>query len=169
MKRLKVLSSYAIISEDGLYRYQLGRVMDWPGQTALWIGINPSTADAEVDDQSIRKLYGFAEKLNIREWMVGNLFAYRTTNVEDLRWSTIHPIGNLCDHYLREMIEKADLVVVGWGRIDKVPVDLRFRVDDVCRMIIAEGKMPMCWGTCQDGSPRHPLMIPYSTRLERWL
>jgi len=168
MKRLNVITSFAELSDDGVYRYKLGRVFDWPGKTALWIGVNPSTADAEIDDQSIRKLYGFAEKLQFRRWLVGNLFAYRATDVTELA-KAADPIGRANDAYLAEMVDEADVVVAGWGRIDKIPLRLRDRVDQVANMIMSRGRKLCCWGTCQDGSPRHPLMIPYSTRLEPWL
>lgn len=167
MKPMTVITSYAELSLDGLYRWKLGRVVDRPGKVALWIGVNPSTADAEQDDQSIRKLYGFGMKLGVREWMVGNLFAYRATNVNELA-QVRDPVGLACDSYLEFMIERADLVIAGWGRIDKVPSDLRHRVDEVVKLVHDQGKQLMCWGTCQDGSPRHPLMIPYTTRLGLW-
>jgi hypothetical protein len=167
MKNLSLMSTYAELSLDGLYRWMLGRVVEQPGSKALWIGVNPSTADAEQDDQSIRKLYGFGEKLGIQEWMVGNLFAYRSTDVKELA-NVTDPVGDLCDHYLRFMIDKADHIIGGWGRIDKVPPALAHRVEKVVAMVKEQNKKIWCWGTCQDGSPRHPLMVPYSTRLVVW-
>jgi hypothetical protein len=161
-------STSAAISPDGLYRWMLGREFEHPGRTALWVGVNPSTADAEQDDQSIRKLYGFGERLGISKWLVGNLFAYRATDVNELARAT-DPIGARCDEFLEKMTGQADVVIAGWGRVDKVPQRLRHRVDDVANRIVGTGKNLMCWGTCQDGSPRHPLMVPYSQPLEVWL
>lgn len=167
MTEAKVLMSSAELSLDGLYRWKLGRIVTQGDKIALWIGVNPSTADAEYDDQSIRKLYGFGERLGIREWMVGNLFAYRAADVNELAHAP-DPVGVACDTYLREMVNRADLVIAGWGRIDKVPSALRHRVTEVVQLVNQAGKQLMCWGTCQDGSPRHPLMIPYTTPLEMW-
>jgi hypothetical protein len=133
----------------------------------MWIGVNPSTADAEIDDQSIRKLYGFAQKLHIGQWLVGNLFAYRATDVNEIA-VVPDPVGPGNNSYLVSMIQEAETIVAGWGRADKVPLHLRGRIDEVVELVHSRNKQLMCWGTCQDGSPRHPLMVPYSTRLELW-
>lgn len=167
MKTMNLLSLSAELSLDGRYRWTLSRTLGKPGRTALWIGVNPSTADAEKDDHSIRKLYGFGERLNIRTWWVGNLFSYRATDVNELALVQ-DPVGPGSDYYLTDMIKEADLVIAGWGRIDKVPPHLRYREAEVIALVHKEGKQLMCWGTCQDGSPRHPLMVPYSTNLEVW-
>lgn len=159
--------TFADISEGGRYRWMLGRAFDRPGNTALWIGVNPSTADERQDDQSIRKLYGFGERIGVSKWLVGNLFAYRATNVGELR-RVDDPIGWRCDEFLRGMIQQADLIIAGWGRIDKVPQPLRYRVNRVAALVRTQGKDLWCWGTCQDGSPRHPLMVPYAQQLEVW-
>lgn len=160
--------TFADISSCGHYRWMLGRAFDRPGQTALWIGVNPSTADEAQDDQSIRKLYGFGERLGINKWLVGNLFAYRATDVNELA-RVSNPVGKRCDEFLEGMAQQADIVIAGWGRIDKVPQPLRYRVDEVAALVRRRGKELWCWGICQDGSPRHPLMVPYSQPLEVWL
>lgn len=66
----------AIISACGRYRYRLERPGTGPGATAI-IMVNPSTADAELDDATIRKLRGFGARNGWGRLIVGNLFAYR--------------------------------------------------------------------------------------------
>src|SRR3954451_2301972 len=39
--------------------------------------VNPSTADAETDDPTIRKVKGFSERAGYGHIIVGNLFAFR--------------------------------------------------------------------------------------------
>lgn len=151
---------------DGPYRYMLNRYLG-PGKTALWIGVNPSTADAEADDQSIRKLYGLGKKDGIGTWYVGNLFAWRATNVKELA-AAEDPVGPNCDSHLFNMMLSSDLVIAGWGRIDKVPGRLRRRVHEIAKLTRDSGHLLECWGRCNDGSPVHPLMIPYSSELRLW-
>jgi hypothetical protein len=55
----------------------------------------------------------------------------------------------------------ADVVVFGWGPVTKLPPALRWRWLDVYRMAIKAGHIPLCFGVCNDGHPRHPLMTPY--------
>jgi hypothetical protein len=159
--------TFADISKCGHYRWLLGRSFAREGVTALWIGVNPSTADERVDDQSIRKLYGFGDRLGVNHWLVANLFAYRATDVRELA-KVSDPVGHSCNNYLLSAIGRAELIIAGWGRIDKVPANLRYRVDEVVALVHQRGKQLMCWGTCDDGSPRHPLMLSYSTPLEVW-
>ena len=167
MKGAHIIATHAELSLNGLYRWGLSRTVNRQGKTAMWIGINPSTADAELDDHSIRKLYGFGDLLGVRTWLVGNLCAFRATDVRELA-KVEDPVGSSCDHYLARMIERADLIIAGWGKVDKLPRRLYGRPDEVLRLVRAAGKEMMCWGVNSDGSPRHPLMLSYETQLEPW-
>lgn len=55
----------AILSADRKYRYVLNRIWDETKSTVVFIGLNPSTADEETDDQTIRKCIGYAKKMGI--------------------------------------------------------------------------------------------------------
>jgi len=70
----------AIVSDDGLYRYRLWRRWDAECPTMVWIMLNPSTADAEVDDPTIRRCIGFARREHCGGIEVVNLYALRATN-----------------------------------------------------------------------------------------
>lgn len=161
----------AVISPCGLYRYRLERSWDVPGtdgygQTTV-IMVNPSTADATANDATIRKLLGFGggRWANI---VVGNLFAYRSTDVKALA-SAADPIGPENDEHLRKMIGEAFRLIFAWGPTSKLPKHLRNRwriVDDMARSL---GKEPLSIGpTAKDGHPCHPLMLPYSHKLQPW-
>lgn len=75
MSALFVLpSSYAKISDDGLYRYTLGRrwaPIDGPG-SAVFVMLNPSTADAN-DDYLLTPYYGSAESSKPVDQPIGTL------------------------------------------------------------------------------------------------
>jgi hypothetical protein len=53
----------AIFSECGLFRYRLERDLERSGPVVAILGVNPSTADAEKNDQTIRKDIGFGRLL----------------------------------------------------------------------------------------------------------
>ena len=63
MKGVGVLST-AIISADGQYRYSLTRLLALLGgeRNVVVIMLNPSTADADQDNSTIRRLIGFAKR-----------------------------------------------------------------------------------------------------------
>ncbi len=159
----------AIISKCGEYRYALERkpVGAGNGSTAV-IMVNPSTADATDDDPTIRKLCGFAQRNKWGWIIVGNLFAYRATDVRELG-KTLDPVGLDNDMHLSDMLRIADRVVVAWGRLSKLPTPLRTRWCQVADMIQHHKHSPLCIGNpVEGGQPRHPLMPGYDTPIIPW-
>lgn len=107
-------SPSAVISADGVYRYFLSRQLSFEGRIVVFIGLNPSTADATDDDATIRRCVSFAKSWGGRElWMV-NLFAYRNKNPASLK-VIADPVGPDNDAWLESTISKADIVVAAWG------------------------------------------------------
>ncbi len=163
--------SSAIISECGQYRYRLERSWDVHaapsyGQTTV-IMVNPSTADASNNDATIRKLIGFGSNrwANI---VVGNLFAYRATDVRELA-NAADPVGPDNDEHLRQMIGEAFRLIFAWGPTAKLPKRLRDRWRVVDQMARQMGKEPLSIGPpAKDGQPCHPLMLAYATSLMTW-
>ena len=70
----------AIISRDELYRYALTRRWRPNGETIVWIMLNPSTADGNQDDNTIRRVTRFSQDWGYQALQVLNLFAYRATD-----------------------------------------------------------------------------------------
>lgn len=157
----------AILSHDGVYRFRLGRKVADTGRVALFIGVNPSTADADTDDATIRKIRGFSQRNNIARFMVGNKFAFRATDVRVLR-SAVDPVGPYNDGYLETMMREADVVIAAWGPLAKLPQNLRGRWKRILAIAEFADKPLHCFGTAQDGQPRHPLMLAYETHLIPW-
>lgn len=157
----------AILSPCGLYRYRLEREGRGDGATAI-IMVNPSTADAEADDATIRKLRGFGERYGWGRIMVGNLFAFRATDVRELAGAA-DPVGPDNDYHLRNIIGDAQRVVVAWGASAKLPKALRGRWREITGIAQPLGKPLLSIGApAKDGHPCHPLMLPYERRLQPW-
>lgn len=156
----------AIISECGHYRYRLERTFDGAPESGVvaFIMVNPSTADAEQDDPTIRRCITFAKRQGARKLLVGNLFAFRATDVKELPWPGA--IGPDNDKHLADICQAADIVIAAWGPTSKlrIPV-LRTRWKYVVKLV---GKPLHCLGTAKDGQPRHPLMLRADAPLELW-
>ena len=157
----------AVISDCGRYRYRLERHALSGAGAVAWIMVNPSTADALQDDATIRKVIGFSERLGFGWLIVGNKFAYRATDVRELK-SAAHAIGPENDDHLRSILADAQTVIAAWGPLAKLAAPHRRRWMTVERLAKEAGKSLMCLGTAADGHPRHPLMLAYDTPLVEW-
>lgn len=156
----------AVISPCGQYRYRLDRTVAMEGPVYAFFGINPSTADASLDDATVRKWIGFTKKLGGSRFMVGNVFAYRSTDVKAL--GALKPsdaIGLMNDWHLMRMAVEADVIVPCWGNTSKVPPAFRERFKFMAGMLTGAGKPLHCFGLTNSGDPKHPLMLGYDTPL----
>ena len=146
----------ASISECGRYRYGLHRWWDRDAQAPrlIFVMLNPSTADADVDDPTIRRCMGFARTLGYAGIGVFNLYAYRATKPADL-WKADEPTGGeRNDDLLREVgrMAKYQTVIAAWGanaKADRVAQVLSFRGWEHVQAL----------GLTKDGAPRHPLYL----------
>lgn len=158
----------AIISPCGTYRYRLDRPDVFGDFTTAIIMVNPSTADAFADDATIRKLIGFRNRYGWGNLIVGNLFAYRATDVRELAGAA-DPIGPDNGYRLAEIFLDAQQVVFAWGPTSKLPKRLRDHWRDVDSLARKMHLRPMSIGEpAKDGHPCHPLMLPYERQLQIW-
>lgn len=157
------MESGAIISDCGLYRYALWR--RWGEDRPLvFVMLNPSTADAALDDPTIRRCIGFGQTLGFGGIEVVNLFAYRATKPDDLRragW----PVGPNNDDWITAAAEHAaetgGAICCAWG----ANADRLSRPRTVLDMIRAAGIEPQCLERTASGAPSHPLYLPGATQL----
>lgn len=160
-KKIEYTSADAVISDCGKFRYALRRFWRDDRAALAFIMLNPSTADADQDDATIRKCVGFADRLGFGGIVVGNLFAYRATDPKDLKANGF-PCGPKNDFFLQGIAEGSPVVVAAWGaNANRTP-----RPAQVCKMLQAQGAQLTCLGVTQDGFPLHPLMLSYDRKLE---
>lgn len=151
----------AKISSDGRYRYKL--IRQWGDGIPLTIVmLNPSTADAEHDDPTIRKCMGFARRWNNVGICVLNLYGFRATSPRDL-FREDHPIGPGNDIEIFSTIRAAGKdglhpVLCAWG--DNAEPE---RVRNVMRIIQLSNGSPFCLGWTKRSQPMHPLYRPYES------
>ncbi len=99
---------------------RLDRVIGITGPVYAFFGVNPSTADASLDDATVRKWIGFCKRWGASRLIVGNVFAYRATDVRELT-KVNDPHGPDIGVHLRDFITEADILVPCWGNTTKVP------------------------------------------------
>lgn len=142
----------ALLSDCGTYRYWLTRTWDATQPLLCWILLNPSTADALVDDPTIRRCLGYAQQWGYGSIRVVNLFAFRATHPHTLH-TAADPIGPANDATLQDAAGMAGLIIAGWG----VHGQWGQRDSQVLRLLAAHDLY--CLGKTGDGSPRHPLYL----------
>lgn len=147
------VSSYstAVLSPCGKYRYLLTREWDPNLPPLVVCMLNPSTADAVVNDPTIRRLIAFARREGRGGLQVVNLYALRSPDPIAL-YGHPDPVGPGNDRHIAEAVRGAGDVLVAWGAN---PGPQAARVAHVLGMI---GR-PVCLGTTKDGHPRHPLYV----------
>lgn len=149
------------------YRYSLGRGWDGGLPTLAVIGINPSTADHETDDATIRRCVGFARDSGFGGLMMLNLFAWRDKDVRGLS-AADDPVGPENDHELLRVTNVCDLTVWASGPPRKVPPRLRARFATVERMLRDAKRTLHALAFTADGYPSHPLFLPATCRPVVW-
>ena len=144
----------ALFSPCGRFRYRLGR--RWcVGPTVAFVLLNPSTADDEGDDPTIRRCIGFAQRHGFGGLEVVNLYAYRATDPGDLRRAG-YRIGPENDEHIEAAVRQCDKVVLAWG----VHAGRLTRPAEVLRLLRDVGVAPYCLRVTGSGHPEHPLRLP---------
>lgn len=142
----------AIISDCGLYRYNLSRSWGTGNGVALFVMLNPSTADADIDDPTIRRCMGFAKRLGYAALEVVNLFAFRATDPAKMK-SFDNPVGPDNRRHIIESAERAGVIIAAWG------VNGRHNGQDDEVLGWLSNKTVYALGLTKDGIPRHPLYL----------
>jgi hypothetical protein len=157
----------AVISDCGRYRYWLERRIDGvqgkaPGN-CVFIMLNPSTADAELDDPTIRRCKGFAQRFGCNRLVVVNVFAFRATKPADL-YKAKDPVGPENDDYILKALALPGIKFCAWGANNV------FSRDETIARFAARRKdvALLCLGKTKNGSPRHPLYIAADAPFEVW-
>lgn len=158
----------AIISQDGLHRYELRR--EWARNLPPFVAgmLNPSKADAEVDDPTITRVVKRALSLGCGSIIVWNLGAGRATDPDD--WKKMaDPLGPENATYIRcilsECRRRSGIAFVGWGNhgsyrhLDLLAIQIAQEVDVELK----------CLGVTKSGQPKHPLYISAAQELVPWV
>ncbi|KVP17103.1 DUF1643 domain-containing protein [Burkholderia ubonensis] len=146
----------AVFSPCRRYRYALWR--HWgalPGTVdlgyAMFVGLNPSTADETNDDPTIRRCIAFAQSWGYSGVCMVNLFAFRATYPADLLQAS-DPVGPENDAWLKHFAHHASVVIAAWG----------VHGTHLARDAAVKELLPQlhCLRRTKDGHPGHPLYLP---------
>ena len=156
----------ALFSPCRRYRYALEREVAPPTlfstardpAFAVFIGLNPSTADETVDDPTIRKCKAFTLRWGHTHLRMLNMYAWRSTD-PDWLWKTDDPVGPENDKHLLAGTEGARIVICAWGKNAKPE-----RERAVVRVLQGAGRRLFALARNDDLTPSHPLYLPATSQ-----
>lgn len=132
------------------YRYALYRGWE-PGKGyAMFVGLNPSTADENHDDPTIRRCIAFAEAWGFGALIMANLFAFRATDPAVMK-SAEDPVGPANNAWLAQVARDAGVIVAAWGAHGSY----RGRDSEVKALLPNLHYLQLT----KDGHPGHPLYL----------
>ena len=178
---MEYTTSFADISACGKYRYRLTREWNgvhdpengwyWTGdkdgngepygwkRSCVFIMLNPSTADGEQDDPTIRRCVDFAARLGYAALDVVNLFAYRATNPKELLalGHNDDPVGVRNQEVIETICNAQDtgMVIAAWGAHGG-----HIGQDETVLGWLHPRVKVQALGLTSGGQPRHPLYLP---------
>ena len=150
----------AVFTDDRTHRLYLWRRWERDGPWVMFIGLNPSTASEETNDPTVRRCIGFAQRWGYSGMFMCNAFTLVSTDPK--RLNSEAPIAMGAHLTLRVIRDRCGEVIAAWGNLVTL---VRGWEDRVGR--IKNDLAPLhCLGVTKLGHPRHPLYLPYSTKLE---
>lgn len=130
---------------------------------ALFIGMNPSGAEAHVNDLTIAKEWTWTTRFGFRLYRKMNVATYRWT---DSRTIDIADVEGLIwrDNFslIRSTARDAGLIVLSTGQ---PPDSFAQAARDLFAMLTEAGFALKCFGTTKAGWPKHTSRIAYATPL----
>lgn len=156
------LENDAVISGCGRYRYLLRRVWDRSKPRALFVMLNPSTADARIDDATIRSCVRLSNGLGYGSFEVVNLMAWRATKPKDLPSKPSDAMGPNNPRTIEAAVVRCDIAICAWGAH---PYASHF-APGLLDIIRLNRPTTYCLGTTKSGAPKHPLYLKSGTQLQ---
>ena len=148
----------AIFSQCKKYRYVLTREWSADLPSVLFVALNPSTADATIDDPTVRRCVAFARDWGYGGLLIANLFAFRSPDPRKLT-STHDPIGPRNDWWLTRLSSQSAITIAAWG--------VHGSISNRAHAVLPKLRNVHHLGLTREGHPRHPLYLSGATRPAR--
>ena len=144
----------AILSENRKHRYLLSRIWNQKNEKILFIMLNPSSADENIDDPTTKKVISYSKKWGYGGLHICNLYTYRTTSPKILFDIPKNKRGSNKNE-IKKYAKKSSKVVYAWGHKEIIPLWLNEIVSD-----------PKFIELSKEGVPKHPLYLKSNLKLK---
>lgn len=119
----------------------------------VFVMLNPSVADARINDSTVRKCMVWAQKWGYRTLEVVNLFSFRSKSPKIMK-AAKDPVGPLNDEFIGQACREAELVICAWGAHGT----FQGRANHVVRNVLSGVKVHAL-KRAEGGQPWHPLYL----------
>jgi hypothetical protein len=166
MTNVDIEAGPVVLSNENppIYRYTLHRRWDENYGVVNFMMLNPSTADGNRLDPTLRRCRDFAKSWGYGGFVITNLFAYRARSPVVMKTVT-DPVGPDNDSHIIEQAKQAEIVVCGWG----VHGSHRNRDKIVLNMLSANGIKLHYLTLTKAKHPGHPLFLSSELRPIEWV
>ncbi|MFC3705936.1 DUF1643 domain-containing protein [Devosia honganensis] len=156
-----------VMSADGRHRQLMRRWLGdaFPQRYIMFIGMNPSTADANVDDPTCAREWSFARREGFSGMAKCNVGDYRATDPKMLVQPGVVAVSEANIPTIRRVARGAGQVVLCHGKLNRALAPAGRAIVEALR---EDGIELWCFGTNADGSPKHPLYLRADTPLVRF-
>lgn len=134
----------------------------FPDRYTMFIGMNPSTADATVNDPTCAREWNFSLREGFHGMVKANVGDYRATDPKALLAPGVVASSAANLPAIRKAAKNAALVILCHGKLNKALVE---PAREIVAALKADGIKLMCFGKNADGSPKHPLYLRLDTPL----
>lgn len=143
------------------YRYELRIIWDQTKRPQMFIGLNPSTADEENDDPTVRRCIDFAQRWGAGGLVMVNACAYRATDPKAMLKFAGDQVGseNTIEYLERLAVGCQNKPIAAWGKHADEIVGRAWRRGRGQCLKALMGPLD-CLRLNGDGSPAHPLYLP---------
>ena len=161
----------AKVSKDGQERYELRRW--WVMRSVRWVAwlmLNPSVANSEKDDPTVRRIIGFSQRWGFDGLIVVNLYPF-VSSMPQIALERANYEAHGPDWYARDCLMMNEIVLEEVGRVAELrmvafgtqPIHDQAWMEQCIEAFdqpptspTAENRL-CCLGTTKSGMPLHPL------------
>lgn len=156
--------SGAAFTEDERHRPLLWRVWDREKRLALFIMLNPSTANEVVLDPTVTRCKRYAEDWGYGGLIVCNLFDFRATDPRAMKAQGQTAFSGYNRLAILQACKVADLVVCAWGTHGELFQQNKY----IAAWIKSAGHAMHYLKLTKHGHPAHPLYLKRDLKPQVW-
>lgn len=150
---------------DNKARFVLGEP---GGKTLVCIGVNPSTAEPNNLDPTLRNVKTISAKQGFDGWLMLNLYPQRATNPNDMHLNINDEYHRLNLDHIDEVLKSNDCVVwAAWGALIEKRPYLKTCLKDIANI---SSRYSPEWKTIgkrsKAGHPHHPLYLNHTLEMQ---